>query len=251
VDIHEHVTPFGFGTSAVPRFKPWYGSHDAENVLFVSVHGYGPRERGLDMPSASFYPGTGPTRIPDLSSLGHVRGEGSDISSDDDEEEEGSRMDDEERGEEEAEAAATHKRALSAGNAIGGATGEDDDDEEEEDSDFDPDLNDMSSNDSDAANRITGTAVFSLGGHGAPARAPDGYSIHMPKTRKLFHMYEPVVGAAAVRTDATDDSAARRKSGTAANKSFAEPLILDVGVPLPKEETNPASYRHQWRNYFR
>ena len=37
-----------------------------ENVLFVSVHGYGPREEGMDhlMPACAFYPGSGRTVIP-------------------------------------------------------------------------------------------------------------------------------------------------------------------------------------------
>lgn len=46
--------------------QPWFSERDAENVLFVSVHGYGPRERGLEdlMPHAAFYPGSGKTSIP-------------------------------------------------------------------------------------------------------------------------------------------------------------------------------------------
>jgi hypothetical protein len=43
-----------FGKVFAPRYKPWFDGNDAENVLFVSVHGYGPRERGLEV----YYSGT-------------------------------------------------------------------------------------------------------------------------------------------------------------------------------------------------
>ena len=38
----------------------------SENVLFVSVHGYGPREEGMEhlMPGGAFYPGSGETTLP-------------------------------------------------------------------------------------------------------------------------------------------------------------------------------------------
>ena len=57
-----------FGSLSMPRYKPWHGADDPRNVLFVSVHGYGPRERGLEkyMPQAAFYPGTGKTVLPDI-----------------------------------------------------------------------------------------------------------------------------------------------------------------------------------------
>lgn len=57
-----------FGSLHMPRYKPWHGEADPQNVLFVSVHGYGPRERGLEhlMPQAAFYPGTGKTVLPDI-----------------------------------------------------------------------------------------------------------------------------------------------------------------------------------------
>lgn len=49
-------------------YKPWHSERDASNVMFVSVHGYGPRERGLEhmLPMAAFYPGTGRTVIPEV-----------------------------------------------------------------------------------------------------------------------------------------------------------------------------------------
>lgn len=59
-----------FGQLHTPRYKPWHDVDDAKNVLFVSVHGYGPRERGYErfMPAAAFYPGTGRTCLPQNSS---------------------------------------------------------------------------------------------------------------------------------------------------------------------------------------
>jgi acetoin utilization deacetylase AcuC-like enzyme len=57
-----------FGTLNAPYFKPWLSVNDSENVLFVSVHGYGPRSRGLEnlFPLAAFYPGTGATVLPEV-----------------------------------------------------------------------------------------------------------------------------------------------------------------------------------------
>ena len=57
-----------FGVFYSTKYKPWFSENDSENVLFVSVHGYGPRERGLEslMPQAAFYPGSGKTSIPKI-----------------------------------------------------------------------------------------------------------------------------------------------------------------------------------------
>jgi len=49
----------------MPQWKPWLGEHDAENVLFCSVHGFGKALPGLDPDPhqppflPSFYPGSG------------------------------------------------------------------------------------------------------------------------------------------------------------------------------------------------
>ncbi len=58
----------GFGKMYTPRFKPWFSENDAENVLFVSVHGYGPPQRGMEayFPAAAFYPGSGKTLVPEI-----------------------------------------------------------------------------------------------------------------------------------------------------------------------------------------
>lgn len=69
--IWEQYSPFNFPLYCAcivycSLLQPWYSESDSENVLFVSVHGYGPRERGLEelMPYAAFYPGSGKTSIP-------------------------------------------------------------------------------------------------------------------------------------------------------------------------------------------
>lgn len=83
-----------FGSLQQPRYKPWLDENDPNNVLFVSVHGYGPREKGLEqmMPQAAFYPGTGRTSLPkvpkpkDGGSVYSSDGDGDDNGSDNDEE---------------------------------------------------------------------------------------------------------------------------------------------------------------------
>jgi hypothetical protein len=61
-----------FGSMQMPRYKPWLDGRDSDNVLFVSVHGFGPREKGMEhlMPQAAFYPGSGRTVLPTIRSEG-------------------------------------------------------------------------------------------------------------------------------------------------------------------------------------
>ena len=68
VDEEVMVNPYNFGSFSSPRYKPWYDENDSQNVMFISVHGYGPREPGLEhlMPAAAFYPGSGETSIPEV-----------------------------------------------------------------------------------------------------------------------------------------------------------------------------------------
>ncbi|KAJ1425159.1 hypothetical protein B484DRAFT_349729, partial [Ochromonadaceae sp. CCMP2298] len=60
--------PEVFGALHQPRYKPWHSEQDVQNVMFVSVHGYGPRERELEhlMPRSAFYPGSGKTSLPEV-----------------------------------------------------------------------------------------------------------------------------------------------------------------------------------------
>ena len=67
IEEENFLSPYNFGSFSHPRYKPWFDEADSKNVLFVSVHGYGPRERGLDhlLPAAAFYPGSGVTSLPE------------------------------------------------------------------------------------------------------------------------------------------------------------------------------------------
>eukprot|EP00605_Chrysophyceae_sp_TOSAG23-4_P001405 GSChrysophyteH1.ASY1.ANO1.1527.1 assembled CDS len=71
LDQEEFFGNSSFGSINVPRYKPWYGEDDAQNVLMVSIHGYGPRERGYEsmFPVGAFYPGSGRTSLPDFERL--------------------------------------------------------------------------------------------------------------------------------------------------------------------------------------
>jgi len=64
--VNQDLGGYGFGEMCIPQYKPWFGDHDTENVMFVSVHGYGPQERGLEhmFPQGAFYPGSGRTVTP-------------------------------------------------------------------------------------------------------------------------------------------------------------------------------------------
>lgn len=64
--VSQDLGGFGFGEACFPQYKPWHDEHDTENVLFVSVHGYGPQERGLEhlFPRGAFYPGSGKSCLP-------------------------------------------------------------------------------------------------------------------------------------------------------------------------------------------
>lgn len=64
--VNQDLGGYGFGEMCIPHYKPWFGDRDTENVMFVSVHGYGPQERGLEymFPQGAFYPGSGRTVTP-------------------------------------------------------------------------------------------------------------------------------------------------------------------------------------------
>lgn len=63
-----------------PIFKPWVGNEDANNVLFCSVHGYGPKGEGGG--GFSFYPGSGRTNVAPAVPSGGEEAEGFSTSSD-------------------------------------------------------------------------------------------------------------------------------------------------------------------------
>ncbi len=62
--------PFGSSTLSFEVYKPWVSENDHDNVLFISVHGYGPSSRkyAAYFPLSAFYPGTGATTVHDATS---------------------------------------------------------------------------------------------------------------------------------------------------------------------------------------
>ncbi|CAN0478895.1 unnamed protein product, partial [Ectocarpus sp. 12 AP-2014] len=80
-------TPFCQGLLQQVTYKPWLNAEDPDKCLFVSVHGYGLKER--EMPSGWFYPGSGKTTdcpIPDAkpgdSGAGAAAAEGEGVGAD-------------------------------------------------------------------------------------------------------------------------------------------------------------------------
>ena len=74
--VQEDAEGSSFSHRFVPQYKPWLGEGDQQNVMFVSVHGYGPREKGMEhlMPMAAFYPGSGQTHIISTSTSTSISG---------------------------------------------------------------------------------------------------------------------------------------------------------------------------------
>lgn len=204
IDSSPILNHFSFGSISTPRFKPWYDSSDADNVLFVSVHGFGPRERGLEAyPQACFYPGTGRTIVPDIGAMSSGRTDGSPPVE-----------------EMRAEIEQTSAKDVDAAAVPVPEEGDDDDDDDNEDesndSDFDPDTPFRGESDD---SRLSGDSKR--------------LKYVLPKVQRQFETYD----------------ISHNPNG--AMSSYAEPLILDVGVGLPSADTTNGSYRHQWRNYFR
>lgn len=214
IDSTPIVAPFVFGSMHTPRYKPWFDSNDADNVLFVSVHGFGPRERGLEAyPQACFYPGTGRTLIPDLNNRGSLEVVGTAMRSSEVTEE---------ANQPEIQATGVDQSLVvefveneSMSQDITPVV--EDGDDEEEDSAFDPDMSEDGSSEEEVEIDI----------------CKKRYKYVLPKVQRQFETY-----------DVSNDC-------TGALSSYAHPLILDVGVGLPAPETTNSSYRHQWRNYFR
>jgi acetoin utilization deacetylase AcuC-like enzyme len=132
IDSAPILNPFSFGSVHTPRFKPWFDQNDADNVLFVSVHGFGPRERGLEAyPQACFYPGTGRTLVPDMEQMATGQGKAA----------AGAAAEPPS-----AAAAGVDQSSAGAGAGAGGAAQQqrpvldEEEEDEDEDSDLDPDL---------------------------------------------------------------------------------------------------------------
>lgn len=212
------IHPMSFGSFNVPRYKPWFDENDTNNVLFVSVHGYGPRERGLEylMPAAAFYPGTGKTVLPEVSHA--IKSSSSSYSSNSNSGRgDGSSNND--------QMDVTSKLQKVSEENQGNADVEDDDDDDDDDEDFDGNNNenndDEEEEEDDEEEDEDGNAYSS-----ALSRSKN-------RLAELKAMYST-------------------PSAQASSLGVMPPLILDVGVPLPEsDESGSGTYRHEWRNYFR
>jgi hypothetical protein len=211
-----------FGQLHTPRYKPWFGADDSKNVLFVSVHGYGPRERGLErfMPAAAFYPGTGKT-----SSLRSVLTSASrpaasrparDTTGLEREEHPVERMEETDQGREPA----PEEGEGDSGPDEGGDEEDDEDDssfneEGEEEGEEEEELVETSAMREEMMRSMLTTTPYS----------------------RLLKTYGPPPASSSTPGSAMD--------------SYAPPLVLDIGVTFASEEMVQGEYRHQWRNYFR
>lgn len=218
-----------FGRLYVPKYKPWFGEQDPDNVLFVSVHGYsggGSTAEGV-RPPQPFYPGTGPTHVPRLVPVAaaaavipgsapatHSSSEECAAMDDLDQQSAGSDSDEEE-------------------DSSAGSSGRDDDQDQDQQDDEEEGSN---SNDSDSDSSY---------GASAPSPRPRSASDAVEALRRIY----------------TSSGVQSRPS---TSSEVPEPLILDIGVTLPVEEVlgededtplgralADLSYRLQWRAHFR
>jgi hypothetical protein len=219
-----------FGLMHTVTYKPWHSERDPSNVMFVSVHGYGPRERGLEhmLPMAAFYPGSGKTVIPDVSLASSANPPREDARS----------------------SAVPRKTAAAAPSAASGAGAPMDSDSEDGSADGSgagfSEQEDGEGEDGDSDGDDDGEDLLRAASSGRSSAAD---------------VYRKVLQAKAMySTYATSASAAPAQS---APQREMPPLILDIGVPLPGGSGADAggadrgkvleelSYRIQWRRYFR
>ena len=281
VDTHETITVTGFGTSYTPRFKPWHDAWDARNVLFVSVHGYGPREEGLEhlMPAAAFYPGSGRTVLPEAippPSEGISASDKTDgiisaeifekpaamkkaaaamrvgkhpaiVSSVDNEND---HDDDDDEDDDDEGMGGQPMEQVQAGGDIDDEDDDDDDDEDyQNDGNADDDEEQQEDDDDDDDDEPSMPQ----------ARQPTN------KVQALLQMFIPKKVTTSSSAPSSSSSSSSSMPPVSASPSPAaalltrmDPLILDIGVRLPGESLGPEAtaatsneYRHQWRNYFR
>lgn len=219
-------------------YKPWHSEQDSNNVMFVSVHGYGPRERGLEhmLPMAAFYPGTGRTVIPEVPLAKGGNGAAAEASA--------------ARGEgsvpvavEDAEQPTRVSETMDLGDeAHRERGGQRDDDQAEEEGDDDSDGSyeddkDQEDGESELLRALqAGAAQISSG---------DGVHRRVLETRRMYSTFAQPASTAAVDPQKPHDIPA---------------LILDIGVSLPDGSSDGEDrgkvldelhYRIQWRRYFR
>jgi acetoin utilization deacetylase AcuC-like enzyme len=231
LDQEEFFGESSFGCVNVPRYKPWYGEDDAQNVMFVSIHGYGPRERGLEsmFPQGAFYPGSGKTKLPSVERLrpkaagSSSSGSGSSVWDTVGKRETGGYV-------ETINMKSFKKEASSEGDAddnddaamqMQGA-GSDDNSEEDEDDDYEEGGRDMQGGEEDEDGSDSDAT------HPNPEHK---YTSH--KLRAMRKLYTNMDAYSATKKD-------------------RDALVLDVGVNLPASaDVTSSEYRHMWRNYFR
>lgn len=242
-----------FGVLHRCNYKPWYGEQDPSNVMFVSVHGYGPRERGLEhlLPRAAFYPGSGKTSLPSvpppspraepvdagvwassgtLSAATVAAGTVVPTTTAASAKPTSSRMDDG-AGEEEEEEEGS--RSSSSGSGSGGDADFDEGDEE---------------NGEDEENSLL-ERLQGLEGGGSGRGGVYGRVL---SARSMLGSFAPLSGSRAGESALLAGHDQRLAAGMPA-------LILDIGVELPRGEAEQdrgkalaeLNYRIQWRKYFR
>jgi acetoin utilization deacetylase AcuC-like enzyme len=225
-----------FGQLHTPRYKPWLGTEDAQNVLFVSVHGYGPREKGYErfMPAAAFYPGTGKTCVPETVTP-HPAPSAS------------------------ASSAPPHSaaRPLASSSVVNPPQHKDTEDEEEQSGLFEEEGDGEQGSEDDssfngegegAGEEGEGESVDEAEAEAEAEAAEFLRSSAQPSPySRLLHMHSFSAPSASCAPSAS----ASASGCDSPPSSYAAPLVLDIGVTFAEEEMVQGEYRHQWRNYFR
>jgi acetoin utilization deacetylase AcuC-like enzyme len=213
--VNQDFGGYGFGEVCIPHYKPWFGEKDTENVMFVSVHGYGPQERGLEhmFPQGAFYPGSGRTVTPANVLPPSVSAETAERPLSESEKEKESKE---------------VMESVQEGNSVEEVkmSGGDEDEDDEDDDDYED--KGGSDNDSDTSSDDVGESDPNLSSNPASSN---------PRIDKMLRIYEPTT------VSSTDTKETWLSS--------MPPMILDVGVNLPEQEYVNGEYRHKWRNYFR
>ena len=239
------------GLISTPRYKPWFNEKDPDNVLFVSVHGYGPRERLQLSPEASayeqhiamanvgsFYPGTGKTCIPEVYAPRPIEQDcisttsGFDVAS----------LSSINKIKVQKNEVETNVEVQGVQDGINEEENEEEEEEnevQEEDEDDDSSFNEeqmLQDYEEYSQHSSAGSSTASVHDNGVHTTKQ-----LMNKLSKLQKAYTNVKGS----------------QNTNQNINPQKPLILDIGVELCPStgeddgNNNAALYRHQWRNYFR
>lgn len=272
---------FVFGQLFAPRFKPWHDFQDSQNVLFVSVHGYGPRDRELEemMPQAAFYPGSGRTSMPNLLQVAKLFQRDVDSDTDDAKDITDTQAFSNKREmnitssaesfgninkstDDSSKVAAANNEAILSNKEEDHEDdgdvdnqGEDEDEGEEEDDEDDEENDDSNDNDGkndQGENHETGDEFERNEGDIKVYDDDEGDDDEDDDESFELDNLSVDEESSAISADEITRLKKVYKKSSNAEASLAwedTPLILDVGVRLP--EVNNAMYRSEWRNYFR